>query len=80
MKRSQPPKKGRTLGAEVRAEAASDSPQKAQKRCIYPREVTTTEAHMEFLESLSDLINLRLDEIKRAYKKDVSESGSGRRS
>jgi hypothetical protein len=40
--------------------------QGGKKRCTYPPEANTPEAHVEFLESIRDLIDQRLIEIKRA--------------
>lgn len=74
VKRSQPRKKCGTAGAALRAQVAPDTPRMGRKRCIYPAEANTPEAHIEFLECLSDVINQRLVEVKRAYNKDAGET------
>jgi len=74
VKRSQPRKTRAPAAYEAGAEVTPNSMRAGRKRCMYPPEANTPEAHTEFLESLSDLINVRIAEIKRAHKKDVGDT------
>jgi hypothetical protein len=40
-----------------------------KKRRVYPPDVNTPEAHIEFLRGMADLMNLRADEVERDLAK-----------